>query len=103
MEEDRDTTSDSGSSQEEKEGKLNGIAASLAEINTLLDNFESSGENHFIKDAATKIKSTTPILKHISGLQEYKDDDQLYPLLTKCKKEMKLAFERTKKVAENDK
>jgi hypothetical protein len=77
------------------------LAQELDDIKVLLDAFEKSDENKYMKDAAAKIKANAPIMKQLNSDNDYKDDAVKRDLLRKCRNEMKILFDRAKKVMDS--
>jgi hypothetical protein len=97
---DNNTSSFDSSSEtfQDRLTRMKTIESTLSEIAAALDDFEKTFNQSKMKEAASKIKATAPILKQIATAQEYKEDETLNSMVTKCRKEMKTLFERAKKV-----
>jgi hypothetical protein len=78
--------------------KLTQIIHDLVTIDRLLRTYETNNESTSMKQAALKIKNGAPILKALSNDAEIKESPELVEVLQKCKTDMRLLFEKAKKV-----
>eukprot|EP01116_Phalansterium_solitarium_P012708 TRINITY_DN29231_c0_g1_i1.p1 TRINITY_DN29231_c0_g1~~TRINITY_DN29231_c0_g1_i1.p1 ORF type:complete len:119 (+),score=15.10 TRINITY_DN29231_c0_g1_i1:67-423(+) len=79
-------------------GQLQEVAGELRDIRNLLDQFESTQNAAFMKQAAAKIKTNAPVMKALGEAEEFKTDAAKKEGLKVCRNEMRELFDRAKKL-----
>ncbi|PRP80543.1 cytoplasmic dynein 2 light intermediate chain 1-like [Planoprotostelium fungivorum] len=78
------------------------VGQAIIDIRSALDNFESTNDQKYMKDAVAKIKSWAAVVKNMAGNPVYKENETNASCFKKARNEMKNLFERAKRVKAGD-
>jgi hypothetical protein len=77
---------------------LQTVITEISSIDDLLTQYEKNGRAQFMKQAATKIKNSAPIIKNIAASESVKSNEGSKDLLRKLMGDLKILFMRAKNV-----